>query len=55
MDWKWLLGDAEFYVQMAVEGIAYVLAIALVFSTGERILAKLGLWDPTPPSQRAKH
>jgi hypothetical protein len=54
MDWKWLLGDAEFYVQMAVIGIVYVLAIALIFSTGERILHKLGLWDPTPPAKREK-
>jgi hypothetical protein len=52
MDWKWLLGDAEFYVQMAAEGIVYVLAIALIFSTGERVLHKFGLWDPTPPNKR---
>jgi hypothetical protein len=54
MDWKWLLGDAEFYVRMGVEGVVYVAVIALVFSTGERILAKFGMWEPTSPATRDK-
>lgn len=54
MDWKWLLGDAEFYVGMALKAVVFVFSVALVFYCIERVLTKYGLWDPTPPNKRVK-
>ena len=52
MDWAWLLGDAEFYVRMGAEAIGYVLVVAAIFATLEKVMASLGLWDPRPFNKR---
>jgi hypothetical protein len=56
MDWKWLLGDAEFYVEAIAALVAYVLVIAVVFAGIERLLASFGirLGEPPKPTEHLR-